>query len=465
MHVLLIGSGGREHAIANALIKSKLLSKLYCITGNPGTESIATNFNIPIENHREILNLCRTKLINFVIIGPEQPLAAGLTDYLENERITVFGPSQAAAMLESSKKFCKEFCKENNIPTAEYATFTDLETAIEYVQLKGAPIVVKDDALAAGKGVTVANTIKEAEEALRNLFTFNCATAVVEEMLEGEEVSFFAICDGNKAIPIGTAQDHKRVGEGETGPNTGGMGAYSPASVVDADTTLKIMRDVINPTIKGMAERGTPFKGILYAGLMLTSNGPKLIEYNTRFGDPEAQAILPRLEDDLLALMIAAADGNLPDKVLPWSSQKALTVVLAAKNYPGNSVTGSVIEGINVASKIKNVVVTHAGTQMQKGNVIASGGRVLNVTALADTIANAQKLAYKAVDTIIWEDGFCRKDIGWREIARTTENLKPKKVTVVETTIEEKPIAEPVTEPEVVKKVPPIRKKVAKTGK
>lgn len=464
MHVLLIGSGGREHAIANALIKSKLLSKLYCITGNPGTEDIATNFNIPIENHREILNFCRTMLINFVIIGPEQPLAAGLTDYLENERIKVFGPSQAATMLESSKKFCKEFCKENNIPTAEYATFTDLETAIEYVQLKGSPIVVKNDALAAGKGVTVANTVEEAEEALRNLFSSR-ATVVVEEMLEGEEVSFFAICDGNKAIPIGTAQDHKRVGDGETGPNTGGMGAYSPASVVDAATTLTIMQEIVNPTIKGMAERGTPFKGILYAGLMLTSTGPKLIEYNTRFGDPEAQVILPRLEDDLLALMIAAADGNLPDKVLSWSNQKALTVVLAAKNYPGTPVTGSVIEGIDTASRIKNVIVTHAGTEMQKGNVIASGGRVLNVTALADTIANAQKLAYKAVDAITWEDGFCRKDIGWREIARTTEISKPKNVAVVENKIEEKPIAKPVTEPEVVKKVPPVRKKVDKTIK
>lgn len=425
MHVLLIGSGGRENAIANALVKSKQLSRLFCIPGNPGTEHIATNFNIPLETHREILNLCRTHLINFVIIGPEQPLAAGLTDFLENERITVFGPSQAAAQLESSKAFCKDFCKEFKIPTADYATFDNVEDALVYVKKKGTPIVIKQDGLAAGKGVIVATTIKEATDAVVNSFT-NANKIVIEEFLNGEEASFFVVSDGKIALPIGTAQDHKRVGDGETGPNTGGMGAYSPASIIDESMTAMIMKEIITPTIDGMNSRGIPFKGILYAGLMITKDGPKLIEYNVRFGDPEAQVIIPRLEDDLLDIMFAAAQGDLSDTVANFSNKTALTVVMAAKGYPGTPVTGDTITGLSTAALTDDVIITHAGTTYQKGNTVVSGGRVINVTALSESIEDAQKKAYSAASLIKWPGVFYRKDIGWRELDRIRSKAEPK---------------------------------------
>jgi len=422
MNVLLIGSGGREHAMANALAKSPLLTRLYVAPGNPGTARVAENVDLDAGDHNAVIRFCREMGIALVVVGPEQPLIGGLVDALGRAEILAFGPTQAAAQLEGSKGFTKDVCRDYGIPTAAYERFSDKERALAYLREKGAPIVVKADGLAAGKGVVVAATLDEAERAVEAMFAGvfgqSGAEVVIEQFLEGEEASFFAICDGTRAVPFATAQDHKRVGDGDTGPNTGGMGAYSPASVVTPEIEARVMREIIEPTMRAMAEKGSPFRGVLYAGLMLTKDGPSLIEYNNRFGDPEAQVILPRLEDDLLSIMLAAARGALPETRPRFSDRTALTVVLAAKGYPGTPLTGSEIKGVEKAEAMADVVVTHAGTRAEGARLLAAGGRVLNVTALAGSVAEAQTKAYAAVDAIDWPGGFCRRDIGWREIAR-----------------------------------------------
>jgi phosphoribosylamine---glycine ligase len=422
MNVLLIGSGGREHAIANALARSPLLTRLYVAPGNPGIEQVAENVDLDAGDHAAVLKFCKEMGIALVVVGPEQPLIGGLVDALDRAGILAFGPTRAAAQLEGSKGFTKDLCRDYAIPTAAYGRFADKAAALAFVREKGAPIVVKADGLAAGKGVVVAMTLDEAERAVEamfaGLFGQSGAEVVIEEFLEGEEASFFAICDGTRAVPFATAQDHKRVGDGDTGPNTGGMGAYSPASVVTDEIERRVMAEIIEPTMRAMREKGAPFKGVLYAGLMLTKDGPKLIEYNNRFGDPEAQVILPRLEDDLLVIMLAASRGALDGKLPRFSDAKALTVVLAAKGYPGTPLTGSEIKGLAAAAARPDVVVTHAGTRAESGRLLAAGGRVLNVTALAPSVAEAKDKAYKTVDAIDWPGGFCRRDIGWREIAR-----------------------------------------------
>jgi phosphoribosylamine---glycine ligase len=422
MNVLLIGSGGREHAMANALAKSPLLTRLYIAPGNPGTARLGENVDLDAGDHGAVIRFCRDMGVALVVVGPEQPLIGGLVDALTRADILAFGPTQAAAQLEGSKGFTKDICRDYGIPTAAYGRFADKDTALAYLRQQGAPIVVKADGLAAGKGVVVAATLEEAERAVEamfaGLFGQSGAEVVIEAFLEGEEASFFAICDGAHAIPFATAQDHKRVGDGDAGPNTGGMGAYSPASVLTAEMEGRVMAEIIEPTMRAMREKGAPFKGVLYAGLMLTAEGPKLIEYNNRFGDPEAQVILPRLEDDFLALMLAAARGALPDARPRFSDRTALTVVLAAKGYPGTPMTGSEIKGVETAEAMADVVVTHAGTREDGARLLAAGGRVLNVTALGGSVAEAQGRAYAAVNAINWPGGFCRRDIGWREVAR-----------------------------------------------
>ena len=422
MNVLLIGSGGREHAICNALKKSPLLTRLYIAPGNPGTARLGDNVDLDVANHPAVINFCREAGIALVVVGPEQPLIGGLVDELEKHGILAFGPTAAAAQLEGSKGFTKDLCRDYGIPTASYARFAALEPALSYLREQGAPIVVKADGLAAGKGVVVARTLTEAERAAQAMFAgafgLSGAEVVIEECLEGEEASFFAICDGVRALPFATAQDHKRVGEGDAGPNTGGMGAYSPASVVTSEIEARVMAEIIEPTMRAMRDKGAPFKGVLYAGLMLTQEGPKLIEYNCRFGDPEAQVILPRLEGDLLELMLDAARGELPQQRPRFSPLAALTVVLAAKNYPGTPMTGSEIRNLESAEAVEAVTITHAGTREEGGRLLAAGGRVLNVTAMAESVAEAQARAYTAVDLIDWPGGFCRRDIGWREVAR-----------------------------------------------
>jgi len=424
MNILLIGSGGREHAIANALARSPLLTRLFVAPGNPGTAAVGHNVDLDAADHGAVIRFCRDFGVALVVVGPEQPLIGGLVDALEAQEILAFGPTRAAARLEGSKGFTKDLCRANGVPTAAYGRFGDEASALRYLCEKGAPIVVKADGLASGKGVVVAMTLDEAERAVKamfaGLFGKSGAEVVIEEYLEGEEASFFALCDGTRAVAFASAQDHKRVGDGDTGPNTGGMGAYSPACVVTPEIEARVMRDIIEPTLAAMRDMGAPYRGVLYAGLMLTKDGPKLIEYNNRFGDPEAQVILPRLEDDLLELMLACARGALPDRAPRFSQGKALTVVLCARNYPGTPMTGTEIRGLDRALAMENVVVTHAGTRTEGARLFAAGGRVLNVTALAGSVAAAQALAYEAVDAIDWPGGFCRRDIGWREVARET---------------------------------------------
>jgi phosphoribosylamine--glycine ligase len=421
MNVLLIGSGGREHALAVALAKSPLLTKLFVAPGNPGTKRIAENVALDVADAEAVIAFCRVQGVGFVVIGPEQPLVDGLVDALEAAGIKAFGPSKAAARLEGSKGFTKDLCAKYNIPTGAYERFTDREKALAYVRAQGAPIVVKADGLAAGKGVVVAMTLAEAEEAVEALFggAFGAAgaEAVIEDFLDGEEASFFALSDGDKALAFASAQDHKRVGDGDTGPNTGGMGAYSPAPVMTPEISARAMKEIIEPTVAAMKAEGCPFKGVLFAGLMIGKDGPKLIEFNTRFGDPECQAMMARLEDDLLGLLLACAEGRLPEKVR-LSPRTALTVVLAAKGYPVAPIKGGVIEGVAEAEKIPGVSVAHAGTKLEGDKLVANGGRVLNVIGLADSVAEAQALAYRGVDAIDFPDGFCRRDIGWRAIER-----------------------------------------------
>lgn len=424
MNVLLIGSGGREHALAWKIAASPLLTKLYAAPGNPGIAREAECVALPIDDHAAIASFCEEKAIDLVVVGPEAPLVAGLADRLDASGISVFGCSSKAAQLEGSKGFTKDLCAKYGIPTAAYRRFDQAEAAKAYIRAEGAPIVVKADGLAAGKGVTVAMTLDEALEAVDVCFdgAFGGAggEVVVEEFLTGEEASFFCLCDGKTALPFGTAQDHKRVGDGDTGPNTGGMGAYSPAPVMTEVLVERTMKEIVEPTLRGMAEMGAPFSGVLFAGLMITADGPKLIEYNVRFGDPECQVLMMRLKDDLLVLMKAATEGQLGHMSVRWRDEAALTVVMAAEGYPGVPSKGSAIRGLDRAAE-NGVEIFHAGTAVAAGNIVANGGRVLNVTALGRNVTEARAKTYAAVDKIDWPQGFCRRDIGWRAVAREAD--------------------------------------------
>ena len=425
MNVLLIGSGGREHALAWKLAASPMLTTLYAAPGNPGIAREAELVALDVSDHTAVIAFCTEKSIDLVVVGPEGPLVAGLGDDLRQAGFKVFGPSKAAAQLEGSKGFTKDLCARYDIPTAAYGRFKTAADAKAYVSAQGAPIVVKADGLAAGKGVTVAMSQDEAFAAIDDCFdgSFGSAGAevVVEEFLTGEEASFFCLCDGSTALPFGTAQDHKQVGDGDTGPNTGGMGAYSPAPVMSPEMIDRTMREIVEPTMRGMAEMAMPFSGVLFVGLMITDSGPKLIEYNVRFGDPECQVLMMRLKDDLLVLLEAAADGQLAHMSARWRDDAALTVVMAATGYPGVAQKGSTIRGLDRAAAA-GVEIFHAGTALQHGAIVANGGRVLNVTAMAGTVAEAQQRAYAAVDLIDWPEGICRRDIGWRAVER--ENAK-----------------------------------------
>ncbi len=421
MNVLLLGSGGREHALAWKLAQSPLLTKLYAAPGNPGIGHHAALVPLALTDGAAITDFARQAAIDLVVIGPEQPLVEGLADTLRAAGIAVFGPSAAAAQLEGSKSFTKALCDRANVPTAGYARFTDAAEAKAALPRFGLPVVIKADGLAAGKGVIIATTTDEAKAAIDDMiggrFGSAGASLVIEQFLEGEEVSFFALSDGTTVLALGSAQDHKRVGDGDTGPNTGGMGAYSPARVLTPELEARVMAEIVRPSIAAMAEAGTPFTGVLFAGLMLTANGPELIEYNVRFGDPECQVLMMRLDEDLLPLLHAAATGTLEDRPVRWKPQAALTVVMAANNYPGTPEIGGAIHGIE-AAEATGARVFHAGTRAEASGVVAAGGRVLAVTAAAPTVAEAQAAAYRAVDAIDFPTGFCRRDIGWREIAR-----------------------------------------------
>ncbi len=420
MNVLLIGSGGREHALALALSQSPLLDTLFAAPGNPGIGTLAENVALDVADHAAVIDFCRLMKIEFVIVGPEAPLVAGLVDDLAAVGIPAFGPSKAAAQLEGSKGFTKDLARDFNIPTAAYGRFKDKASALAYLDAHPAPIVVKADGLAAGKGVIVAMSNAEAREAVEQIFSgaFGAAGAelVIEEFMEGEEASFFALCDGERALAFASAQDHKRVGEGDTGPNTGGMGAYSPAPVMTEEMSARVMREIIEPTLKGMKARGAPYKGVLFAGLMLTKDGPKLIEFNARFGDPETQVMLPRLEEDLLPLLMQCAKGNLRSEPVKLSPRTALTVVFAATGYPENPQKGSVIRQVERAASMDGVILFHAGTKRQGADLIANGGRVLNLTGLGSSVKEARDRAYAGLDAIDWPEGFCRRDIGWRAL-------------------------------------------------
>jgi phosphoribosylamine--glycine ligase len=422
MNVLILGSGGREHALAWKIAASPLTDRLYCAPGNAGIAHEADCVALDVADHKAVIAFCKANKIDFVVVGPEVPLVAGIADDLEAAGIKTFGPSKWAARLEGSKGFTKDLCKANKIPTAAYERFKGAAAAKNYVRKKGAPIVVKADGLAAGKGVVVAETVAEAEAAIDMMFGGGLGAPaweiVIEDCLVGEEASFFALCDGETAIALVSAQDHKRVGDGDKGPNTGGMGAYSPAPVMTAEMNARVMDEIIQPTVRAMKAMGAPYKGVLFAGLMITKDGPQLIEYNVRFGDPECQALMLRLKSDLLPALIAARDGQLRHFVLRWSDEAALTVVMAARGYPGNYSKGSIIGGLDEAARIDGVEIFHAGTKADGDHIVSNGGRVLNICASGKTVREAQMRAYAAVDRIKWPDGLCRRDIGWRAIAR-----------------------------------------------
>ena len=425
MNILVIGSGGREHELCWAIKQSPLCDQLYCAPGNAGIADVATCLSIPAENIDDIVAVCHLHKIDFVVIGPEVPLAMGLADELRYERICCFGPSKAAAAIESSKGFMKDLCAAAGVPTAAYRRFTEAEAAKTYIREQGAPIVVKADGLAAGKGVIIAETIDEACAAIddimvKKIFGASGTEVVIEEFMQGEEASFFALCDGEVALPFTAAQDHKAVYDGDKGPNTGGMGAYSPAPIIDDAMQERIMNEIIIPITDMMNKRGCPFTGVLFAGLMITPSGPRVIEFNARFGDPETQAMLMRLKSDTLALLYAAAKGMLDGVEIHWHDRAALCVVMAAEGYPGAYKKNTVIRGLEAAAAVPNTAVFHAGTlKSPTGEIIANGGRVLGITATGNTIAEAQAHAYQAIDKIVWPEGFCRRDIGWRALART----------------------------------------------
>ena len=422
MNILLLGSGGREHALAWKLAASPLTDRLYCAPGNAGIAQQAECVALDITDHAAIVAFCKASKIDFVVVGPEGPLVAGVVDDLEAAGLKTFGPSRLAARLEGSKGFTKDLCRANNIPTAAYERFTAPGPAKDYLRRQGAPIVVKADGLAAGKGVVVAQTLAEAEAAIDMMFEGGLGAAgaevVVEGFMAGEEASFFALCDGDNAVPLASAQDHKRVGDGDTGPNTGGMGAYSPAALMTPQMVQRTMDEIIVPTVRAMKAMGAPYKGVLFAGLMITGSGPKLIEYNARFGDPETQVMMPRMMSDLVPALMASRDGQLKNFDLRWYPDTALTVVMAAKGYPGEYKRGSVIQGLDAAAEVEGVEIFHAGTKSDGGKILANGGRVLNVSAIAATVTQAQALAYQAVGRINWPEGFCRRDIGWQAVKR-----------------------------------------------
>jgi phosphoribosylamine--glycine ligase len=420
MNVLLIGSGGREHALAWAILASPLLDKLYCAPGNAGIAGIAECVALDAADHAAVVRFCRDNAIGLVVVGPEMPLVAGLADDLAEAQIKVFGPSKAAARLEGSKGFTKDFCTDHKIPTAAYARFEEPAAALAYVGRQPLPIVVKADGLAAGKGVTIADTREAAAAAIDACFsgTMGDGGVVIEEFLDGEEASFFALVDGSHAIPLASAQDHKRAFDGDRGPNTGGMGAYSPAPVVTPEIARRAMDEIVWPTVRGMAARGTPYRGVLYAGLMITGTGPKLIEYNVRFGDPEAQVLMLRLKSDLLSALLATADGVLNAFDVRWYDDAAIVVVMAARGYPGDYAKGSEIRGLNAAAAVEGVEIFHAGTARDGDRLVAAGGRVLNVSARGRTLAEARERAYAALARIDWPGGFYRSDIGWRALRR-----------------------------------------------
>ncbi|MET0840671.1 MAG: phosphoribosylamine--glycine ligase [Methyloceanibacter sp.] len=422
MNVLLIGGGGREHALAWKLRQSPLLARLYCAPGNAGIEATAECVALDVADPAAVIRFCKESAIGLVVIGPEAPLVAGLADDLEAAGIKVFGPWREAARLEGSKGFTKDLCTAHGIPTAAYRRFADAASAKAYVATQELPVVVKADGLAAGKGVVIAATREEAESAIDACFSgaFGAAGSevVIEEFLDGEEASFFALSDGKTALALATAQDHKRAFDGDRGPNTGGMGAYSPAPVMTEALSARVMEEVVWPTVRAMSARGTPFKGVLYAGLMIVDGAPKLIEYNVRFGDPEAQVLMLRLKSDLLPALLAVAEGRLADITLDWQDDAALCVVMAARGYPGAYAKGSEIKGLEDAGRDTNVQIFHAGTRREGDRILADGGRVLGVTARGDTIAIAKARAYAAIDQIDWPGGFYRSDIGWRALPR-----------------------------------------------
>ncbi len=425
MNILLLGSGGREHALAWKIAASPLTDKLYCAPGNAGIAQEAECVALDVADHAAVIAFCRMHAIDFVVVGPEAPLCAGIVDDLEAAGIKAFGPSKAAARLEGSKGFTKDLCRANGIPTAAYERFREVTPAKSYLRARGAPIVIKADGLAAGKGVVVAQDLTEAEAAIDMMFGGGLGEAggevVIEEFLDGEEASFFALCDGETAIALTTAQDHKRAFDGDQGPNTGGMGAYSPAPNIDAAMSARVMHEIVEPTLRAMKALGAPYKGVLYAGLMITREGPKLIEYNARFGDPETQVLMLRLMSDLVPALLASRDGQLKSFDLRWYAEPALTVVMAAQGYPGSYARGTVIEGLKDAGAVEGVEIFHAGTKAEAGKILANGGRVLNVSAIGRTVREAQARVYEAISRIRWPEGFYRHDIGWRAVAREHE--------------------------------------------
>ncbi|MEQ3626080.1 MAG: phosphoribosylamine--glycine ligase [Celeribacter sp.] len=420
MNILLLGAGGREHALAWAIKQNPKCDRLIVAPGNAGIAALAECADLDILDPAAVVQFATDMAVDFVVIGPEAPLAAGVADELDAAGILVFGPSQAAAQLEASKRFTKEVCDAASAPTAAWARFDAAEPAKAYLREQGAPIVVKADGLAAGKGVIVAETLDQALDAVDDMFggEFGAAGAevVIEEFMTGEEASFFVLCDGETVLPIGTAQDHKRVGEGDTGPNTGGMGAYSPAPIMDDAVTEAALAQIIRPTMAEMARRGTPYKGVLYAGLMIENGQPRLVEYNARFGDPECQVLMLRLGGQILDLLLAVAEGRLAEARVNWADDHAMTVVLAANGYPGAYQKGSEIRGLDVLPETSSEMTFHAGTALRDGALVATGGRVLNCTARGDTLSEARDRAYALVDAVDWPEGFCRRDIGWRAL-------------------------------------------------
>jgi phosphoribosylamine--glycine ligase len=422
MNILVIGSGGREHSLTWKIAQSPLCDTLYAAPGNGGMDEIATCVPLNDNDHDEVVSFCRDKNIEFVVIGPEAPLVGGLSDRLVAEGIRAFGPSAAASVLEGSKGFTKDLCAKYNIPTAAYGRFKEAAAAKEFTTNQNIPVVIKADGLAAGKGVIIAESMDEAFEAIDDIlggqFGDAGAELVIEEFLSGEEASFFLLCDGENILPFGTAQDHKRVGEGDTGPNTGGMGAYSPAPVMDENMIKRTIDEIIMPTVKGMNAEGAPFKGVFFAGLMITDKGPELIEYNVRFGDPECQTLMMRLDSDIVPALMACADGTLEQMNVIWKEKTAMNVVMAAKGYPGAYEKNTEIKNLKEAESSDKVVIFHAGTKKEADRILATGGRVLNITALDDSVAEAKKTAYEALDKVDWPNGFCRRDIGWRALDR-----------------------------------------------
>ena len=420
MNILILGSGGREHSLAWAIKQNPKCHNILVAPGNAGIAQIAKCINVDILNATQIVSTVKEYNIDFVLIGPEAPLAEGVSDILKREGVLTFGPSKASSQLETSKKFTKEICDASGAPTADYKSFDSLEPALTYVKTKGAPLVVKADGLAAGKGVIVATDIEMAISAVHEIFSGSFgnagASVVIEEFMEGEEASLFVLVDGETILPIGTAQDHKRVGDGDTGLNTGGMGAYSPAPILNDDVLKKTVDRIIRPTMREMVSRGMPFTGVLYAGLMIKDSEPRLVEYNVRFGDPECQVLMMRLGGQILDALLSTANGELSDVKINWAEDHSITVVMASNGYPGSYNNGTQINGLADLPSDSKFICFHAGTMEKNGKIVANGGRVLNITTRAETLFKAQKHAYEMIETIEWPEGFYRKDIGWRAL-------------------------------------------------